>query len=89
MLMLYLHGNNIFKLNEVDKLSELTKLKTLTLHGNPIETMTGYKTYIICHLPQVQTLDFSMVTKGERQTASVWSKTDKTSSISNKTKRKQ
>ena len=35
--ILYLHGNTITNLNEVDKLIELPNLKKLTLHGNPIE----------------------------------------------------
>ena len=35
--MLYLHGNNIGRLVEVDKLSGLANLRLLTLHGNPIE----------------------------------------------------
>ena len=72
LMMLYLHGNNIFKLAEVDKLAGLDKLKTLTLHGNPIETTPGYRSHVICRLPQLQTFDFSGVTKGERQTAMVW-----------------
>ncbi|KAK2140074.1 hypothetical protein NP493_6009g00002 [Ridgeia piscesae] len=35
--ILYLHGNAIMKLSEVDKLIELPHLTKLTLHGNPIE----------------------------------------------------
>lgn len=72
LMMLYMHGNNISKLNEVDKLASLPQLKTLTLHGNPIETTSGYRTHIIYSLPQLQTLDFSGVTKGEKQLATTW-----------------
>ena len=78
LMMLYLHGNNIFKLSEVDKLADLPKLKTLSLHGNPIETSTGYRNHVICRLPQLQTFDFSGVTKGERQTALVWNTSKRT-----------
>ncbi|XP_068920796.1 leucine-rich repeat-containing protein 51 isoform X2 [Petaurus breviceps papuanus] len=47
--VLYLHGNCIHRLPEVDKLSNLTKLRSLTLHGNPIEEEKGYspKSYIL------------------------------------------
>ena len=72
LTMLYLHGNNIFKLSEVDKLASLPRLKTLTLHGNPIETTAGYRTHIIHCLPQLQTLDFSGVTRSEKKLAATW-----------------
>lgn len=41
--VLYLHGNNIFILSEVDRLSVLPHLHTITLHGNVIETIKGYR----------------------------------------------
>lgn len=70
--MLYLHGNNIGRIAEIDKLSALDKLKSLTLHGNHIESNAGYRQYVICHLPQLQTIDFSGVTKSDRATAQTW-----------------
>ena len=70
--MLYLHGNNIGRIAEVDKLSTLDRLKSLTLHGNHIESNAGYRQYIICRLPQLQTFDFSGVTKSDRATAQTW-----------------
>ena len=70
--MLYLHGNNIGRIAEVDKLSILDRLKSLTLHGNHIESNAGYRQYIICRLPQLQTFDFSGVTKSDRATAQTW-----------------
>uniref|UniRef100_G3VJP9 Leucine-rich repeat-containing protein 51 n=1 Tax=Sarcophilus harrisii TaxID=9305 RepID=G3VJP9_SARHA len=54
--VLYLHGNCIHRLTEVDKLSSLPKLRSLTLHGNPIEDEKGY----------------SGVTKQDRITATIW-----------------
>ena len=71
--MLYLHGNNIGRIAEVDKLSALPKLKTLALHGNPIEVTPGYHHYVLSHIPQLQTLDFSGITKADRATAQTWS----------------
>ena len=72
--MIYLHGNNIKRLKEVDKLSALSRLKSLSLHGNPIETITGYRQYIVTHIPQLQTVDFSGVTKADRKVSDVWVK---------------
>ena len=72
LTMLYLHGNNIGRIADVDKLSRLGRLKTLTLHGNPIESNAGYRQYIICHLPQLLTFDFSGITKSDRATADTW-----------------
>lgn len=70
--MLYLHGNNIYVASQVDKLASLRKLKSLTLHGNPVEVSPGYRHYVICTLPQLQTFDFSGITIAERSTAQIW-----------------
>ena len=35
--ILYLHGNSISNIKEVDKLANLSGLRKLTLHGNEIE----------------------------------------------------
>lgn len=39
--VLYLHANAIPKVKEVEKLTTLTSLRSLTLHGNPMETVKG------------------------------------------------
>ena len=70
--MLYLHGNNMGRIAEVNKLSSLERLKSFTLHGNPVETNPGYRQYIICQLPQLQTFDFSAVTKSDHAMALTW-----------------
>ena len=70
--MLYLHGNNIFTIAQVDKLSSLKKLKSLTLHGNPVEVTPGYRPYVIYAIPQLQTFDFSGITGIDRVTAERW-----------------
>ncbi|KAG7237706.1 hypothetical protein INR49_031890, partial [Caranx melampygus] len=41
---LYLHGNSIPKIAEVDKLRELQHLRSITLHGNGMENHKGYRT---------------------------------------------
>lgn len=40
---LYLHGNTISCLREVDKLGALSQLRRLTLYGNPMEEEGGYR----------------------------------------------
>uniref|UniRef100_A0A3B4B9T5 Leucine-rich repeat-containing protein 51 n=1 Tax=Periophthalmus magnuspinnatus TaxID=409849 RepID=A0A3B4B9T5_9GOBI len=63
--ILYLHGNSIWKLSEVDKLGRLPHLHTITLHGNSIESTSGYSR-VIAVLPELKAMDFSAVTKEER-----------------------
>ncbi|XP_031607782.1 leucine-rich repeat-containing protein 51-like [Oreochromis aureus] len=70
--VLYLHGNSIWNLSEVDKLRELQHLHTITLHGNLIETSKGYRNYVISVLPQLKKMDFSGVTRDERVMADIW-----------------
>lgn len=74
LTMLYLHGNNIGRIAEVDKLSSLSRLKSLALHGNPIEVTPGYRHYVLSRLPQLQTFDFGGITKADRATAETWTK---------------
>ncbi|XP_019379308.1 PREDICTED: leucine-rich repeat-containing protein 51-like [Gavialis gangeticus] len=69
---LQLHGNSIQGLGEVDKLAVLPHLRSLTLHGNPIEEEKGYRSYVLSTLPQLKSFDFSTVTKQDRSTAAIW-----------------
>ena len=71
---LYLHGNHIEKLAEVDKLKPLEKLIGITLHGNEIEKDKSYRTYVITRLPHLKRLDFGLLTKGDRDLAASWLK---------------
>jgi len=64
--MLYLHGNAIEKISEVDKLKSVEHLHTLTLHGNPIEMAGSYRFQVLAKLPYLKTLDFSAVTNQEK-----------------------
>ncbi|XP_075707403.1 leucine-rich repeat-containing protein 51 isoform X2 [Rhinoderma darwinii] len=70
--VLNLHGNSISNLSEVEKLAALPNLKSLTLHGNPIEAEKGYRSYVLSLLPNLKSFDFSAVTKQDRVTAAVW-----------------
>ena len=44
---LQLQGNYINDLEEVVKLSNLSQLQSLTLNGNPIEEIKGYRLYVL------------------------------------------
>eukprot|EP00238_Polyblepharides_amylifera_P009982 CAMPEP_0196589548 /NCGR_PEP_ID=MMETSP1081-20130531/63889_1 /TAXON_ID=36882 /ORGANISM="Pyramimonas amylifera, Strain CCMP720" /LENGTH=178 /DNA_ID=CAMNT_0041912387 /DNA_START=113 /DNA_END=649 /DNA_ORIENTATION=+ len=72
--ILYLHGNEITKLKEVDKLSGLQRLKKLTLHANPIEEIKNYRNHVFTVFPQLQILDFIKMTKVDRDRAQTWDK---------------
>lgn len=70
--MLYLHGNEIWQLSEVLKLEKLPYLRKLTLHGNPIAELKNYKLWVGSHLPNLRSLDFSTITKVDRDSMNVW-----------------
>ena len=64
---LYLHANQITKLSNIKKLAGLTQLKSLTLYGNPLEENKHYRNYILHIFPELQQLDFSVITSGQRE----------------------
>ena len=64
--VLYLHGNKIDNLSELDKLSNLKELRNLTLHGNPVVEEPNYRFYILSRLPKLKHLDFSAITKQDK-----------------------
>ncbi|XP_029372522.1 leucine-rich repeat-containing protein 51 [Echeneis naucrates] len=70
--VLYLHGNSIFILSEVDRLGLLPHLHTITLHGNVIEASKTYRNRVISALPRLKTMDFSAVTRQEQVMAKIW-----------------
>lgn len=72
--ILYLHGNTIMKLSEVDKLIELPHLSKLSLHGNPIENDKSYRLYVLTQVPQLRNFDMTAITRGDRLTADIWQK---------------
>jgi len=79
--VLYLHGNSIEKISEVDKLSKLNQLKSVTLHGNPVEdSHKGYRQYVLSKLPLIKNFDFSGITKSDRACSQTWSEMYKSKS---------
>eukprot|EP01017_Pseudomicrothorax_dubius_P002954 TRINITY_DN10295_c0_g1_i1.p1 TRINITY_DN10295_c0_g1~~TRINITY_DN10295_c0_g1_i1.p1 ORF type:complete len:142 (+),score=26.85 TRINITY_DN10295_c0_g1_i1:100-525(+) len=69
---LYLHRNFIYDMKEFTKLQPLQNLKSLTIHGNPIETIPNFRLYVIGILPNLQRLDSVLVSKKERDNANVF-----------------
>ncbi|XP_012254400.2 leucine-rich repeat-containing protein 51-like [Athalia rosae] len=67
--ILYIHGNSISNLNSLLKLRRLCKLRNLTIHGNPIESIPSYRSFVLCALPQLINLDFAPVVAAERKKA--------------------
>mmetsp|Transcript_32181 Transcript_32181/g.96091 ORF Transcript_32181/g.96091 Transcript_32181/m.96091 type:complete len:210 (-) Transcript_32181:82-711(-) len=72
--VLYLHGNQVWHLSEVLKLQQLPQLRKLTLHGNHIAEQKNYKLWVLAHLPNLRSLDFSTVTNLDRDKVDTWFK---------------
>jgi Leucine-rich repeat (LRR) protein len=69
----YFHKNMLSDVTEVRKLVTLKELKYLTLHGNPIEINVPYlRSYVLCLLPGLNSLNCTPVTKGDRKISDVW-----------------
>lgn len=64
--ILYLHGNVIYNLEVVTQLQPLQELRSLTLHGNPMDSLPQYRTTVLHLLPQLTSLDFVRVVRSER-----------------------
>ena len=60
------------RLDVVDKLGLLPNLRSLTLHGNPIESHPHYKHYVLSVCPGLRHLDFTGVTKADHRAAQTW-----------------
>ena len=72
-----MHGNKITDLTEIDKLIGLKNLTALSVHGNPVENLAGFRLYIISKLPTLKHVNFSGISKADRQTAEVWIKSNR------------
>lgn len=66
---LVLTGNHIEELTDVDCLSTMEKLHTLSLMQNPITAKQHYRPYVIYKLPQLRLLDFRKIKMKERDEA--------------------
>ena len=61
--------------NEIQKLVPLKELRYLTLQGNPIEISVPYlRSYVLCLLPELRSLNSTPVSKGDRKIGEVWGK---------------
>ncbi|OQV20486.1 putative Leucine-rich repeat-containing protein 51 [Hypsibius exemplaris] len=70
--ILYLHGNNIIDFPHLEILNGGITIRTLTLHGNPVDRTVGYRFIVISWLRQLKNLDFSVVTDFDRMQSEVW-----------------
>ena len=73
---LYLHGNYISNLEETKKLSNFDNLQSLTLYGNPIETVKFYRLWVLGVMytrnENLRRLDQVVVTNREFDKVLVW-----------------
>jgi len=67
--MIVLTNNQIERLQDIDALASLPKLKYLSLLENPIARKKNYRLYTISRLPSLKWLDFKRVKQGEREAA--------------------
>ena len=63
--ILYCHANHIIEIEKILVLGHSKSLLNLTLHGNPIEQIKGYRQYIIEIVPSLEKLDFTLVSEKE------------------------
>lgn len=71
--ILFLHSNKIENITEIQKLTNLSKLKKLTLENNPLMEMYNkfYRSFIIHYLPQIKSLDFHDISKVEKNKSDI------------------
>lgn len=65
LMSLYLHGNLVYEMREVMNLFN-SPIKNLTLYGNQIDQIPGYRMFVITLLPQIKRLDSVLITKLEK-----------------------
>jgi len=63
--ILYLHANFINDIEGIMNLKKCNCLINLTLHGNSIEHIKGYRNFIIELVPKLEKLDFTLVSEKE------------------------
>ena len=73
LTVLYLHANNFSSIRAIKPLEKLEKLNSLTLHGNPIEAQKHFRNYIIYLLPNLEKLNFSLITNRDKDKCKTWS----------------
>lgn len=63
--ILYVHGNNIQEIGKVTALGQCKSLTSLTLYGNPIDHIKGYRGFIIEMCPLLEKLDGAVISEKE------------------------
>ncbi|XP_034243085.1 U2 small nuclear ribonucleoprotein A' [Thrips palmi] len=66
---LILTGNQMQELGDLDPLTNLKNLSTLSLLYNPVTSRPHYRLYLIYKLPQLRLLDFQKIKQKERDEA--------------------
>ena len=63
--ILYVHGNNIQEIEKVTALGNCKSLTALTLYGNPMDHIKGYRNFIIEMCPLLEKLDGAVISEKE------------------------
>ena len=63
--ILYVHGNNIQEIGKVTALGQCKSLTSLTLYGNPMDHIRGYRNFIIEMCPLLEKLDGAVISEKE------------------------
>jgi len=63
---LILTNNRIVNLSDLDPLSDLSTLRTLSIIDNVVSKKTNYRLYVINKLPDLRILDFKKIKRKER-----------------------
>jgi len=66
---LVMTNNNVEDLNEIDQLSTMKSIRTLSLLRNPVASLKHYRLYTIYRMPNLRILDFKKIKQKERQEA--------------------
>jgi len=66
---LMLMNNKLVNLRDIDPLSELSSLISLSLNNNPVTKHKSYRLYIIHKIPSLKLLDFKKIKPQERKEA--------------------
>jgi len=72
--ILYLHGNKINQIEEINTLKPLKRLIKLTLHGNNIDMEHNYRQIVLSTCAGLKTFDFSDITKEDRMQVATYRK---------------
>ena len=69
--LLYLHCNKLADWSILESLRRLRMLSRLTLHCNPMSGGRSYRPTLIANLPQLRSLDFSLISQHERDSTTL------------------